>query len=224
MAAAKKNIVNEIALDDNKIIALYMNDVLEDNHNIKNVYVFCKKNSISEVDFYSFFGSLDAVKDAVWVKFLENAVATIEKDENYNSYSDKNKLLALFFTMFEILTLNRSYLTYVLEDNKSNLHNLSQLKYLRNRFKDYVVDIIETTTSENKANVTKITKPIFSEGAWIQFLLILKFWLNDNSKGFEKTDIVIEKSINTVVDLLDTKPLEGLFDLGKFLFKESKSR
>lgn len=224
MAAAKKNIVNEIALDDNKIIALYMNDVLEDNHNIKNVYVFCKKNSISEVDFYSFFGSLDAVKDAVWVKFLENAVATIEKDENYNSYSDKNKLLALFFTMFEILTLNRSYVTYVLEDNKSNLHNLSQLKYLRNRFKDYVVDIIETTTSENKANVTKITKPIFSEGAWIQFLLILKFWLNDNSKGFEKTDIVIEKSINTVVDLLDTKPLEGLFDLGKFLFKESKSR
>ena len=224
MAAAKKNIVNEIALDDNKIIALYMNDVLEDNHNIKNVYVFCKKNSISEVDFYSFFGSLDAVKDAVWVKFLENAVATIEKDENYNSYSDKNKLLALFFTMFEILTLNRSYLTYVLEDNKSNLHNLSQLKYLRNRFKDYVVDIIETTTSENKANVTKITKPIFSEGAWIQFLLILKFWINDNSKGFEKTDIVIEKSINTVVDLLDTKPLEGLFDLGKFLFKESKSR
>ena len=224
MAAAKKNIVNEIALDDNKIIALYMNDVLEDNHNIKNVYVFCKKNSISEVDFYSFFGSLDAVKDAVWVKFLENAFATIEKDENYNSYSDKNKLLALFFTMFEILTLNRSYVTYVLEDNKSNLHNLSQLKYLRNRFKDYVVDIIETTTSENKANVTKITKPIFSEGAWIQFLLILKFWLNDNSKGFEKTDIVIEKSINTVVDLLDTKPLEGLFDLGKFLFKESKSR
>ena len=224
MAAAKKNIVNEIALDDNKIIALYMNDVLEDNHNIKNVYVFCKKNSISEVDFYSFFGSLDAVKDAVWVKFLENAVATIEKDENYNSYSDKNKLLALFFTMFEILTLNRSYLTYVLEDNKSNLHNLSQLKYLRNRFKDYVVDIIETTTSEKKANVTKIKKPIFSEGAWIQFLLILKFWLNDNSKGFEKTDIVIEKSINTVVDLLDTKPLEGLFDLGKFLFKESKSR
>lgn len=224
MAAAKKNIANEIALDDNKIIALYINDVLEDNHNIKNVYVFCKKNSISEVDFYSFFGSLDAVKDAVWVKFLENAVATIEKDENYNSYSDKNKLLALFFTMFEILTLNRSYVTYVLEDNKSNLHNLSQLKYLRNRFKLYVVDIIETTTSENKANVTKITKPIFSEGAWIQFLLILKFWLNDNSKGFEKTDIVIEKSINTVVDLLDTKPLEGLFDLGKFLFKESKSR
>ena len=224
MAAAKNSSSEKIALDDNKIISLYMNDVLEDNHNTKNVYVFCKRNNISEVDFYSFFGSLDAVKDAVWVKFLENAVATIEKDENYITYSDKNKLLALHFTLFEILTLNRSYVTYVLEANKSNLHMLKEFKQLRNRFKEFVVDIIETTTNENKTSVTKITKPIFSEGAWIQFLLILKFWLNDNSKGFEKTDIVIEKSINTVVDLLDTKPLEGLFDLGKFLFKEAKSR
>ena len=38
--------------------------------------------------------------------------------------------------------------------------------------------------------------------------------------SFEKTDILIEKSVNTVVDLLDTKPLESLLDLGKFLWKE----
>ncbi len=224
MPITKKSAGQKVTIDENHIIALYMNDVLEDNHNIKNVYVFCKNNNIEEAEFYTFFGSLDAVKDSVWVKFFENAVATIEKDENYNSYSDKNKLLALHFTLFEILTLNRSYVTYVLNEDKSELYTLKQLKHLRNRFKDYIVDIIETTTSESKANFTKITKPIFSEGAWIQFLLILKFWFNDNSKGFEKTDIVIEKSINTVVDLLDTKPLEGLFDLGKFLFKEARSR
>jgi len=63
---------------------------------------------------------------------------------------------------------------------------------------------------------------VFSEGAWIQFLFILKFWLEDTSKSFEKTDIIIEKSVNTVVDLLDTKPLESLLDLGKFLWKERK--
>lgn len=211
-------------VDEKQIMALYMNDILEDNHNTKNVYVFCKNNAITEADFYSFFGSLDAVKDAIWVKFFENAVETVEKDENYFSYSDKNKLLALHFTLFEILTLNRSYVAFVIGDSKSNLLTVSFLKKLKNRFKEYVIDLIETTTSENKSAITKITKPLFSEGAWVQFLFILKFWLNDNSKGFEKTDIVIEKSINTVVDLLDTKPLEGLFDLGKFLYKESKAR
>ena len=224
MATTKKNPDTKIALDDNMIISLYMNDILEDNHNTKNVYIFCKKNHIEEAEFYSFFGSLDAVKDSIWLKFLENAVSNLSKDENYNSYSDKNKLLALHFTLFEILTLNRSYVKFVLEENKDGLHTLKQLKKFRNHFKEFIVDIIETTTTENKANVTKITKPIFTEGAWIQFLFILKFWLDDTSKGFEKTDIMIEKSINTVVDLLDTKPLENLFDLGKFLFKEVKNR
>jgi hypothetical protein len=68
--------------------------------------------------------------------------------------------------------------------------------------------------------VAKVTEPVFSEGAWLQFLFLLKFWMDDTSKGFEKTDVLIEKSVNTVVDLLDTKPLESLFDLGKFLWKE----
>jgi hypothetical protein len=44
--------------------------------------------------------------------------------------------------------------------------------------------------------------------------------MDDTSKGFEKTDVLIEKSVNTVVGLLDTKQLENLFDLGKFLWKE----
>ena len=225
MATATKKVKEEkVVLDENKIISFYMNDILEDNHNTKNVYVFCKNNQIDEADFYSFFGSLDAVKNAIWVKFFENAVATIEKDENYFTYSNKNKLLTLYFTMFEILTLNRSYAIYSLEENKEGFKNLKQLKDLRNRFKEFVVDIMETSTSENDNNVAKVTKPIFSEGAWVQFLFILKFWVDDQSKGFEKTDIVIEKSVNTVVDLLDTKPLESLFDLGKFLWKESKMK
>ena len=80
--------------------------------------------------------------------------------------------------------------------------------------------MIENSDSVISDKVSKITKPIFSEGAWIQFLFILKFWLDDTSKSFEKTDIIIEKSVNTVVDLLNTKPLESLFDLGKFLWKE----
>ena len=224
MAVTKKIKEEKILLDENQIITFYMNDVLEDNHNIKNVYVFCKNNKIEEADFYSFYGSLDAVKESIWVKFFENAVTTIEKDENYFSYTNKNKLLTLYFTMFEILTLNRSYVVYSLEENKEGMKNLKQLKQLRNRFKDFVVDIMETSTSENDNKVAKVTQPVFSEGAWIQFLFILKFWLNDNSRGFEKTDIIIEKSVNTVVDLLDTKPLENLIDLGKFLWKESKMR
>ncbi|SNB25837.1 conserved hypothetical protein [Flavobacterium psychrophilum] len=220
MATAKKKESKKDMIDDNKIISLYMNDVLENNHNTKNVYVFCKNNAIEESDFYSFFGSLEAVKQSIWNKFFENTISTLEKDENYANYPDKNKLLSLYFTLFEILTLNRSYVVFSLLENKEGIKNLKDFKEFRNHFKHFINNMIENNNSIVNDKIAKITKPVFSEGAWIQFLFILKFWLDDTSKSFEKTDIIIEKSVNTVVDLLDTKPLESLFDLGKFLWKE----
>ena len=218
MATAKKEAVKKVHIDDNHIITLYMNDVLENNHNTKNVYVFCKNNNIEESEFYSFFGSLDAIKQNIWSKFLENAINTLSKDENYQNYPDKNKLLSLYFTLFEILTLNRSYIVYTLSENKEGMKNLKDFKHFRSNFKEFVTDLM--IENETQSRFSNVTQPLFSEGAWIQFLFILKFWIDDTSKSFEKTDIMIEKSVNTIVDLLDTKRIDNLLDFGKFLWKE----
>ena len=224
MATVKKITVKKQLLDDNQIITLYINSVLENNEPPKNIYLFCKQNHIEETEFYTFFGSFDAVKQAIWVKFFENATEAISKEPTYYSFTNKNKLLTLYFTLFEILTLNRTYIMYSLKDNNEGLKNLKDLKLFRNHFKDFIVNLLKSETSGKDPKVAKVTGPVFSEGGWLQFLFILKFWMDDHSKSFEKTDIVIEKSVNTVVDLLDTKPLENLFDLGKFLWKESKMR
>lgn len=220
MATAKNPKIKKEFIDDSQIIGLYMNEVLEKNEAPKNVYLFCKHNSIEEADFYSFFNSLDAVKEAIWIKFFENAIDALHKDANYAGYENRNKLLSLYFTFFEILTMNRTYVYYVLKDNKQGLKNLGQLKELRNQFKDYIVNMMKATESDKVKRVSKITQPIFSEGAWFQFLFILKFWVDDTSKGFEKTDIMIEKAVKATFDILDTTPLESLFDLGKFIWKE----
>jgi hypothetical protein len=50
--------------------------------------------------------------------------------------------------------------------------------------------------------------------------LTLKFWIDDTSPGFEKTDIFIEKSVNTSFDVLNVAPIRTLIDFGKFIFKE----
>lgn len=207
-------------VDDDLIIANYMTYVLEKSEEPKSIFLFCKEYKIDEADFYTFFGSIENLKQQVWVKFFENVKVTISKEQDFEGYTDKNKLLTLYFSLFELLTLNRSYVLFTLKENKEGLKNLKTLKLFRNHFKDFIVDIIENSSSDNNDKVSRITKPVFSEGAWIQFLFLLNFWMKDTSKGFEKTDVLIEKSVNTVVDLLDTKPLESLFDLGKFLWKE----
>ena len=65
----------------------------------------------------------------------------------------------------------------------------------------------------------KIQENALKESAWFQLLLTIKFWLDDTSASFEKTDIYIEKSVNTTFDVLDIAPLRSVIDLGKFLFK-----
>lgn len=214
-AKAVKNIV-----DESQILTLYINYVLDHEKEPKSVFTFCKNSEIEESDFYSFFGSFENLKQHIWVKFFENAIATIEKEAAFETYSDKNKLLTLYFTLFELLTLNRSYVLFSLEENNEGLKNLKNLKLFRKYFKEFIITIIQSNPEIKSDRLARVTEPVFSEGAWIQFLFILKFWMNDSSKGFEKTDVLIEKSVNTVVDLLDTKPLESLFDLGKFLWKE----
>ncbi|CAM4015407.1 TetR family transcriptional regulator C-terminal domain-containing protein [Flavobacterium antarcticum] len=225
MATAKKTITqiipDEKLIDDNHIITLYMEHVLMGEEGPKTIYAFCKKNGFDESDFYTFFGSFDNLKQEIWNKFLENAITTLHNDDSFATYSPKNKLLTLYFTLFEILTLNRSYVLFVLKDNKQGMSNLMQLKQFRMTFKEFVKNNIATEELKS-SKLSKITKPVYSEGSWIQFLLILKFWMGDNSKSFEKTDIIIEKSVNTVVDLLDSQPLENIIDLGKFLWSERK--
>jgi len=220
METSKKTTSKKKLVTDDAIISMYMDYVLCINAEPKNVFTFCKEHKMEETDFYKFFGSLDGLRQEIWIKFFENAEVSIKKDEAFESYSDKNKLLTLYFTLFEILTLNRSYVLFSLKENKEGLKNLKSLKQFRNHFKDFITSIIDDNETMVSDKISKITKPVFAEGAWIQFLFLLKFWMNDASVGFEKTDVLIEKSVNTVVDLLGTKPLESLFDLGKFLWKE----
>jgi len=220
METTKKVASKKKKIDDNAIISIYMDYVLDKNEEPKNVFSFCKEHKINETEFYTFFGSIDALKQEIWVKFFENAMTIIQGEKAFQTYSDKNKLLTLYFTLFEILTLNRSYVLFSLKENKEGLKNLKNLKQFRNHFKDFIVTIIDDNENMVSDKISKVTKPVFAEGAWIQFLFLLKFWMDDTSKSFEKTDVLIEKSVNTVVDLLDTKPLESLFDLGKFLWKE----
>ena len=54
----------------------------------------------------------------------------------------------------------------------------------------------------------------------MQFLAIFKYWLDDCSNGFEKTDVFIEKSVKAGNDLIDLSKFSSLLDLGKFLYHE----
>ena len=103
------------------------------------------------------------------------------------------------------------------------MQELEQLKGLRRHLKTFAKELIQEANSEKSNRFTRHNPEVFSEGAWLQLLFLLRFWMRDGSPGFEKTDMAIEKSVNTIFDVFDNTPLERVLDFGKFLYKEHLS-
>ena len=201
------------------IVSSFMDSTLLNENYPMSVYNFCKKNDIEEKTFYKYFGSFDAVKKMIWQSFYDNAISLLEKDKDFRDSSPKEKLLSFYYTFFEILLLNRSYILFVLSKEEKILNKISDLKTLRINFKAFATELIEEGNTEKPSYLQHPPK-IFSEAAWVQLGFLLKFWVDDTSESFEKTDQAIEKSVQTAFDVFENTPFSTLIDFGKFLWKE----
>lgn len=214
LMAKKKNI------SASNIISFYMDYVLEHNKQPKTVYAFAKENNFEESKFYEHFGNFEAIEKGIFKAFFDNTLRALEASEDYQNFEPRNKLLSFYFTFFENLTANRSYVIYALNQHKNKLKNYVILKGLKSHFTHYIhqlgIELIETKQEQ----IDKLQDRALQESAWMQLLLTLKFWMDDTSASFEKTDIFIEKSVNTSFDVLNIAPLKSLIDFGKFIYKE----
>ena len=207
-------------LSKDKIVSMYMDYVLEHNEKPKSVFKFSKINNITEKEFYGFFGTIESIEKEIFNMFYEKTIALLHKDIDYETYDMRSKILSFNFTFFELLTANRSYVLLTLKESGNQLKNLMQLSHLRTSYLEFVSNTITEDIKTKQEKLQNIQEKAIQESFWFQLLLTMKFWMDDSSPALEKTDIYIEKSINTAFELMNVAPLDSLIDFGKFLFKE----
>ena len=198
----------------------YTDYVLTHQKQPSSVYIFCKEIGEEEQEFYKYFASFSALEENVFSTLFEETLTMLQNSEGYHEYDNKTKLLSFYFTFFELLTANRSLITYLLKAEKHDLKQLSKLKELRKLFQAFIKSMDLNVVDIPKEKIQKIQGKAIDELAWGQFLLTLKFWMEDTSPSFEKTDLFIEKSVHASFDLMDLTPLKNIIDFGKFLWKE----
>lgn len=201
------------------IIDFYFDYVLKHNSQPASVYSFAQENDFEEGEFYSHFGSFQAIEQQFFAILFEKTMTMLQKSKEYKNSDARNKLLSFYYTYFEFLTANRSFVKYVFED-KMRSEILSTLKPFKSLFRDMIDKLDISTLDISNQQLKNFSEKGLKETAWFQFLLTLKFWLDDPSASFEKTDVYIEKSVNTSFELINTKPLKSLVDFGKFVFQE----
>ncbi len=204
------------------LISFFMEKVLTEGLPT-SVFSFCKSINITEAEFYNFFGSLEILQKSIWIDFHDHVLNILSNNKEYEEYSNREKLLSFYFTFFEMLTVNRSYVLWSLNFGNNKIENLKQLSSLRKKIVSFGKGLVEDSNENKQLKIIKKPVALVSEAVWFQFLFLLKFWKEDDSVNFEKTDIAIEKSVNTVFDVFDNTPLESIIDFGKFLWKEKMS-
>ena len=213
MPATEK--INEI-----HIVTKYIDTLLTTGKPPKSIYVFSKELATEESEFYQYFSSFKHLEERIFALFFENAISVLEKNEDFGKYDSKNKILSLYFTYIEILTANRSYVLLALKSASNSFEYAKKLKGLKKVFGNFTETLDIDKIEINQETIEKFQDKGIQEGFWLQFLMIIKYWMEDTSSSFEKTDLFIEKSVLASFDVLETKPAKSIIDLGKFLLKE----
>jgi AcrR family transcriptional regulator len=202
------------------ILEGFVNHVLENGSTPKSVFKFAKDLKMKEEEFYTYFTSFESIKSAIWVSIFESTLEQIESQEVFKEYSVREKFLSFLFTWIEELKKNRSYLLSLYQDKTQSMKSLPlDAKEFKEKFKDFAGEII----LEGKETQEIANRPIISdrydEALWLQAAFVFRYWLDDRSPRFEKTDAAIEKSVNLSFDLMGKSALDSFLDFAKFLYQ-----
>ena len=208
-------------INSEKVLSDYGNYLLIHGERPKNIFVFAKENHFDEKEFYQFFSSFEHLEKEILKHFFQKSLELSLEIEGYEDMSTKERLLNLYFIFFENLTMNRSLVLMILE--KKNLSTLQKLHELKSEHQKFIktLDFNDLEILEKaKDSIKNFNEKSREEALWLHFLSIIEFWQKDESPSFEKTDLFIEKTIDTGFEFLNNEPLKKIIDLGKFLWKE----
>ena len=184
-----------------------------------SVLELCKTAKTQEKTFYKYFSNLKNVRQYVLVKLIDETLERLDGDDSYEDFMAQEKALALFFTLFETLLDQRSYLI----SKYSAVKEIRQLAGDWDAFFRQFNARMEQIIQEAKQNEEVVARPYignyYAKSFKLVFLYLFRVWINDESDGFETTDAATEKSVNLAFEFLGHSPLDSMLDFGKFAMK-----
>ena len=199
--------------------AAYLDYLRRHGHAPKTVFVFAEAQGISEGEFYRSFASFAAIDRALWAEFGQEARTQAAQEPAWQGYGAREKLLAFYYTLLEILKNNRSFVLLTLGRSQRRQPALvpKVLGQLEREFTDFVHGLLH----EGRSTGEVASRPFLQDGYGRIFLrqlqFILLFFVRDESANFERTDAAVEKAVTLSFDLVGRNTLDSALDFGRFL-------
>ncbi|MEM7038338.1 MAG: TetR family transcriptional regulator C-terminal domain-containing protein, partial [Bacteroidota bacterium] len=167
---------------------------------------------------HEYFSNTLAIDMALWKEYFKGTLGAIQNSPEYLEYSSREKLLAFYFTFFEVLRPDRDFL--MLYNNQLGIWNYNPefMLPLKRSFLKFVKAVIHEGIENHEVEERYVLGGEYADWHWPQFLYLLNHWLKDKTADFTSTDKAVEKSVNLGFDIMGRNVIDSAFDFVKFVF------
>lgn len=194
----------------------YVDAVLTSGRRPASVRAFMATQDQPERAFYAEYPSFGRLEQALMQGLFQEAVDTLRAAPEYATYGTREKLLALFYTWLEVMLAQRSLVVFVHRHQSLSLRSDGCLRRVAGDFRGWVRELLREGSSSGEVADRWFLPRWYDDVFWTQARLIFRFWLTDRSANFERTDVVVEKSVNFIMDLIQPNALDSGVDLLRF--------
>jgi AcrR family transcriptional regulator len=207
----------------NQIIEAYIQYLGEHGQPPVTVTRFCKDNGFDEGSFFKEFASFDALEATYWGGLVSRVVDAVRSGAEWSGFAARERYLAFLFAFMEESLASRSMLLKRLAD-VSPFTRLPALRKMEARFKEFADTIVSHGLLTGEIAERRLLKSFYADALYIHFRGALQFNLQDDSEGYERTDVFIEKTVKLAFELIRSQAIDSACDLGKFLFRGAVGR
>lgn len=208
-------------MSQEKITAFYLDHLLDKGRPPVSVYKLCKEVGISEADFYKHFSSINGVEKQYNRQLVQKTLDTLTSDQEYEQYTVREKLLAFYFTFFEQALSFRSYLQLRYAHVRPG-REPAYLKGFKKSFLDFADELIQQGYEEKSIVQRPLVSSRFKDILYAQFLLLIRYYVEDDSEQFQDTDAYVEKTVKLFFELAGATPIDTAFDLARFFIQNRR--
>ncbi len=158
-----------------------------------------------------------------WTTAFDKTREICEEDENFSSYSVREKMMAFVFTFLQTLQENEMQFSRQLQENRLPYINIRFLQELKTDFNSYTSNLLLEGTNSGEIQARPFIVNYYQSLLWNAFLSILYFWANDKSDNKENTDVMVEKTVHFTFDMLAPNPIDSGIDLVQHFLKLRKT-
>ena len=209
-------------MEKDRIKQAYLDFVLNEGHPPQSVFKLKQQMGLPESEFYQSYPNFEAIDREIWADFGRQARETAAAEPVWEGYGSREKLLAFYFTLLEILKSNRSYALMSLRRSLHRIPALSPrvLDDFRQDFEYFVGDLLR----DGRVSGEIANRPLVQDGYprffWQQALFVLGYFAKDDTVNFERTDAAVEKAVTLSFDLVGRNTFDSALDFGRFLLQK----